>query len=69
MVTEPRDAPVPEKSKKNYYIGLALAIVVGIVLIVFVFPNLLAMTDDSPAVSDDFEVRLPGDEGVEEVSE
>ncbi|WP_371156630.1 hypothetical protein [Jannaschia sp. 2305UL9-9] len=67
MVTEPESAPVPEKSKPRYYVGLAIAIAVGILLIVFIFPNLLAMVDDSPAVTDDFKITLPSGDGLERV--
>lgn len=65
MVTEPDNAPVPESSKKNYYIGLAAAIVIGGLLVLFVFPNLWFLTAEGPAVEEGFQVTLPaGDDGL-----
>lgn len=66
MVREPRDAPVPEKSKKNYYIGLAAAIVIGAVLMIFVLPNLYYSTTEGPAADEADGVVLPGDDGLVE---
>ncbi|GIT92950.1 hypothetical protein JANAI62_34080 [Jannaschia pagri] len=67
MVSEPNDAPVPNASKGRYYIGLAVAIVLGGLLVLFVFPNLVALTNEGPAVDDDFQVTLPSADGLERV--
>ena len=67
MVTEPADAPVPERSKKKYYIGFAILAVIGVILAIFVLPNLYFLTADGPAVEDDFEVTVPAGDGLERV--
>ncbi|PWJ10928.1 hypothetical protein [Jannaschia seohaensis] len=67
MVSEPKDAPVPDRSKRNYYIGVATALVIGGLLAVFVLPNALMLTDEGPAVDDGFQITLPGDDGLERV--
>ena len=67
MVSEPQDAPVPDRSKRNYYIGLAIAIVVGGLLILFVLPNLYALTDEGPAVEEGFGVTVPSGDGLERI--
>ncbi|MCK0169016.1 hypothetical protein MWU52_15785 [Jannaschia sp. S6380] len=64
MVREPDDAPVPEKSKKNYYIGLVVAILIGAVLVIFVLPNLYFLTDEGPAVDDVEGIVLPDEDGL-----
>jgi hypothetical protein len=67
MVTEPDDAPVPERSKKNYYIGLAIFIVIGAILALFVVPNLYFLTAEGPAVEEGFEVTVPEEQGLDRV--
>jgi hypothetical protein len=64
MVTEPDDAPVPDRSKKRYYIGFAVLVVIGAGLAFFVLPNLYFMTSEGPAVEDGFRVTLPTDDGL-----
>ncbi|TFL20184.1 hypothetical protein [Jannaschia formosa] len=69
MVSEPRDAPVPNRSKRNYYIGLVVAIVIGGLIALFVLPNLYMMTDEGPAVDDDFQITVPdAGDGLERVN-
>ena len=63
MVSEPDDAPVPNKSKRKYYIGLVVAIIVGGFLALFVLPNVYMMTDEGPAVDDDFQITVPSADG------
>ena len=65
MVTEPEDAPVPEGSKRNFYIGLVLAIIVGAFLVIFVLPNLYASTTEGPAVDSIDGVVVPGADGLQ----
>ena len=65
MPHEPTDAPVPEKSKSTYYVGLVVAILVVGALAVFVFPNILALTNEGPTAVDDLEVQVPTDDGLE----
>jgi hypothetical protein len=67
MVTEPRDAPVPERSKTRYYIGFAVLVVVGGILALFVVPNLYFLTADGPAVEEDFQVTVPTNDGLERI--
>jgi hypothetical protein len=62
MPHEPADAPVPDRSKKSYYIWLAVAIVVGGLFVVFILPNLYFMTAEGPSTDGEFEIRTPGDE-------
>ncbi|WP_298429573.1 hypothetical protein [uncultured Jannaschia sp.] len=64
MVIEPHDAPVPESSKRNYYIWLAVAIVLGGLLVVFVMPNLYYLTAEGPAVDGGFNVVVPEADGT-----
>ncbi|CUH09508.1 hypothetical protein JSE7799_00102 [Jannaschia seosinensis] len=67
MPHEPDNAPVPDKSKRSYYIGLVVAIIVVGALAVFLFPNLLALTNEGPAVEDELIIRVPSEEGLEPV--
>jgi hypothetical protein len=67
MVTEPSDAPVPEKSKKKYWIGFAVLVVIGAILFLFVVPNLYFLTADGPAIDDGFQVTVPTTDGIERV--
>ncbi|WP_299647267.1 hypothetical protein [uncultured Jannaschia sp.] len=65
MVREPDDAPVPEKSKKNYYIGLIVAIIVGGALVLFVLPNLYYQTDEGPATDSADGIVTPSPDGLD----
>lgn len=65
MVREPDDAPVPEKSKKNYYIGLVVAIVVIGALVLFVLPNLYNSADEGPATDAVDGVVTPSADGLD----
>lgn len=65
MVREPDDAPVPEKSKKRFYIGLVLATLVGGFLVIFVLPNLYASTTEGPAADAIDGIIVPGADGLQ----
>ena len=64
MTHEPSDAPVPDQSKTKYFIGLAVAIVFGGLLAVFVLPNLFILTDEGPAADTEFQITVPESDGT-----
>ncbi|CTQ49672.1 hypothetical protein [Jannaschia donghaensis] len=65
MVSEPKDAPVPDKSKTKFYIGLVVAILIGGALVIFVLPNLYASTTEGPAADAIDGVVVPGEDGLQ----
>ena len=65
MVREPNDAPVPEGSKRNFYIALVVAIIIGALLVIFVLPNFYASTTEGPAEDAIEGVVVPSPDGLE----
>ncbi|CTQ33610.1 hypothetical protein [Jannaschia rubra] len=65
MVREPEDAPVPERSKGIFYVGLVVAVVLGAVLLFIILPNMMTAADDGPAEGVDG-IVMPSDDGLVE---